>query len=158
MFRIGLSSPDGGGPANSRAGRDGVSPTSRRQISFPVEAFFINIANGDQFGNHVTIAPRASLDDGLLDIVIVKKTGKLRMLLSVIRQVLGGNAVQEIPVGLEGAGPGGFGVGNILYFQTAELVIGNPEGAPLHIDGEPKATAEEFRINVIPKVIRLIRP
>ena len=153
-FRIGLTSPD------------------HRQVSFPVEAFFINIANGDQFGNHVTIAPRASLDDGLLDIVIVKKTGKLRMLLSVIRQVLGGNAVQEIPVGSKeaglqrpgvpgGAGPGGFGgpgVGKILYFQTAELVIGNPEGAPLHIDGEPKATAGEFRINVIPKVIRLIRP
>jgi diacylglycerol kinase (ATP) len=168
-FRIGLSPSDGSG---GDTGGTGVLPAGHT-VFFPVEAFFINIANGDQFGNHVTIAPRASLDDGLLDIVIVKKTGKLRMLLSVIRQVLGGNAVQEIPVSWGvatpgKAGPRGFGGPgsgahrdpggkNILYFQTAELVIGNPEGAPLHIDGEPKETAEEFRIGVLPRVIRLIR-
>jgi diacylglycerol kinase (ATP) len=132
-FRIDLSSPDGS-----------------RSASFPVKAFFISIANGDQFGNHVTIAPRASLQDGLLDVVIVKATGKLFMLLSVIRQVLGGNAVQSLP-----DGPG---KKNILYFQTPALVIGNPEEAPLHIDGEPKQTAGEFRIGVVPKVVRLIQP
>jgi diacylglycerol kinase (ATP) len=132
-FRIDLSSQDGG-----------------RAASFPVEAFFISIANGDQFGNHFTIAPRASLSDGLLDIVIVKKTGRWRMLLSVIRQVLGGNAVQEMPLGP--------GKRKILYFQTSELVIGNPEAAPLHIDGDPKGTSGEFKVAVIPKVIRLIQP
>jgi diacylglycerol kinase (ATP) len=132
-FRIDLGPADGG-----------------RSASFPVKAFFISIANGDQFGNHVTIAPRANLQDGLLDIVIVKKTGKLRMLLSVIRQVLGGNAIQPPP-----DGPG---KKNVLYFQTPALVIGNPEAAPLHIDGEPKETAGEFRIAVVPRVVRLIQP
>jgi diacylglycerol kinase (ATP) len=114
-----------------------------------VEAFFINIANGDQFGNHVTIAPKASLMDGLLDIVIVKKTGRWRMLLSVIRQVLGGTAVQRAPV----AGPGNR---NILYFQTPALVIGNPGEAPLHIDGDPKATAAVLRVEVVREVMRLM--
>ena len=118
--------------------------------SFPLDAFFINIANGDQFGNHVTIAPKASLQDGLLDIVIVKKTGLFRMLLAVIRQVLGGNAVGEIP-----SGPG---KKNILYFQTSGLLIANPELAPLHIDGDPKTTAGDFHIAVAPKVIKLIQP
>ena len=37
------------------------------------EAFFISIANSNQFGNNFTIAPKASLSDGLLDIVIVTK-------------------------------------------------------------------------------------
>jgi len=37
------------------------------------EAFFISIANSNQFGNNVTIAPRASIADGLLDIVVEAK-------------------------------------------------------------------------------------
>ena len=44
------------------------------------EAFFISIANSNQFGNNFTIAPQASLHDGLLDIVVVNKMSKLRML------------------------------------------------------------------------------
>ena len=41
--------------------------------SFRTEAFSICVANSKQFGNNVTIAPQASLGDGLLAIVIVKK-------------------------------------------------------------------------------------
>jgi YegS/Rv2252/BmrU family lipid kinase len=119
-------------------------------VPFSVEALFIDIANGDQFGNNVRIAPRASLSDGLLDIVIVKKAGRLRMLLSAIRQVLGGYSVEEHP-----SGPGRK---NVLYFQTPSLLIGNPGAAPLHIDGDPKATAPQFQIEVVPKVIKLISP
>ena len=41
------------------------------------EAFFISIANSNQFGNNFTIAPKASLTDGLLDIVIVTSQNKM---------------------------------------------------------------------------------
>src|SRR6185295_15557861 len=34
--------------------------------SFKTEAYFISIANSNQFGNNFTIAPKASLSDGLL--------------------------------------------------------------------------------------------
>ena len=118
--------------------------------SFREDAYFISIANGNQFGNNFTIAPRASLHDGLLDIVIAKKTNRLRFLLSVIRQVLGGYRVMRHPKeeGRE----------KILYFQTSTLVIENPGEAPLHIDGDPKASASEFHINVVPNAIQLIQP
>jgi len=118
--------------------------------SFGEEAFFISIANGNQFGNNFTIAPKASLHDGLLDIVIAKKTNRLRFLLSVIRQVMGGYRVQPKP--------GGKGREKILYFQTANLVIENPGEAPLHIDGDPKPSAREFHISIVPDAIRLIQP
>lgn len=118
--------------------------------SFREEAFFISIANGNQFGNHFTIAPRASLQDGLLDIVIAKRTNRLRFLLSVIRQVLGGYRVQSIPDEERKE--------KILYFRTAALTIENPGEAPLHIDGDPKASAREFNISVVPGAIRLIQP
>lgn len=115
-----------------------------------VDAFFISIANGNQFGNNFTIAPRASLHDGMLDIVIAKKTGRLNFLWSVVRQVLGGYPVQPAPAGT--------GKGAILYFQTPSLVIENPAEAPLHIDGDPKTSARTFRIEVVPDAIRLIQP
>ncbi|MHA4812421.1 diacylglycerol/lipid kinase family protein [Flavitalea flava] len=117
---------------------------------FPVEAFFINIANGNQFGNHFTIAPKASLHDGLLDIVVVRKMNKISLFFSILRQVVGGNPVQDIP---DHAGKN-----RILYFQTPELIIENPSEAPFHIDGDPKATAKEFVIRIIPGAFRLIRP
>jgi YegS/Rv2252/BmrU family lipid kinase len=115
-----------------------------------VHAFFISIANGNQFGNNFTIAPKASLHDGLLDIVVARKTNRLDFFLSVIRQVMGGYRVA--------ARPSENGAGKILYFQTPGLVISNPGKAPLHIDGDPKASAEEFRISVVPDAIRLIQP
>lgn len=115
-----------------------------------VKAFFISIANGNQFGNNFTIAPKASLKDGLLDIVIAKRTNRFRFMISVIRQVMGGYRIQR--------SPGEGGTEKIIYFQTPTLVIGNPGGAPLHIDGDPKISAPEFRIAVVPKAIHLIQP
>jgi len=120
------------------------------ELSFHQDAFFISIANGNQFGNNFTIAPRASLEDGLLDIVVARKTNRLRFLLSVVRQVLGGYRIQPQPEEQ--------GKEKILYFQTAALVIENPGEAPLHIDGDPKASAREFHISVVPKAIQLIQP
>lgn len=118
--------------------------------SFREDAYFISIANGNQFGNNFTIAPKASLHDGLLDIVVAKKTNRLRFLLSVIRQVLGGYRVKPRPERK--------GKEKILYFQTSNLVIENPGEAPLHIDGDPKASASEFHISVVPNAIQLIQP
>jgi len=123
---------------------------SGQQRELAVDAFFISIANGNQFGNNFTIAPKASLHDGLLDIVIAKKTGRLNFLWSVIRQVLGGYRVLKAPAG--------GGRGAIIYFQTPSLVIENPSEAPLHIDGDPKTSARTFRIEVVPNAITLIQP
>ena len=47
---------------------------------------------------------------------------------------------------------------NILYFQTKGLTIKNNKHAPFHIDGEPKETAAEFNIEIIPSCFNLIQP
>lgn len=114
------------------------------------EAFFISIANSNQFGNHFTIAPRASLKDGLLDIVIVARQTKLSMLLQTIRQVRGFNRLHTAKIGDSKAA--------VVYFQTAALQIENPASAPLHIDGDPAVTAAAFEINILKDCFRLIYP
>ena len=121
-----------------------------RDSAFSTEAFFISIANSNQFGNHVTIAPQASLSDGLLDIVIVKKMNKFKLPFSVISQVTGNNAIQEVSDYT--------GSKNIIYLQTDQLLIGNPQLAPLHIDGEPVASREVLDIRIISPCFRLLQP
>lgn len=118
--------------------------------SFATDAFFISIANSNQFGNQFTIAPKASLDDGLLDIVVVKKMSKIWMLLSVINQVANGKINEHDDAT--------FHKKDVLYFQTAQLIIHNLNEAPLHVDGDPARTAKKLVVKVIPDAFKLIQP
>jgi diacylglycerol kinase (ATP) len=121
--------------------RDGILKT---------EAYFISIANSNQFGNNVTIAPRASMSDGLLDIVIVRKMNKMLLPFSVLLQVAGSNRLIEGIEYIEKK--------NIIYVQTDQISIKNPSRAPMHIDGEPVDTSVEFNIRIIPNCFKLIQP
>ena len=118
--------------------------------SFSTEAFFISIANSNQFGNQFTIAPQASLNDGLLDIVVVKKMSKLRMLLAVTKQVLAGKINEHDEKT--------FHKKDVLYFQTDQLIIHNLAPAPLHIDGDPAHPAKKLIIKIIPDAFKLMQP
>lgn len=119
-------------------------------FSFYSDAFFISIANSNQFGNHFTIAPEASLDDGLLDIVIVQKMSKAKLPFAILRQIRGNNKMEQLVEDMTKK--------NILYFQTPSLTIRNLKLAPFHIDGEPAITEDEFKVKIIPKCFKLLQP
>ena len=121
-----------------------------QDTKFASNAYFISIANSNQFGNNVRIAPEASLNDGLLDIVIVNKMSKLKVLFSLIRQLRLG---QVVPIADKN-----FHNKDIHYFQSKKLVILNPAEAPFHLDGDPCETSKRFDIEVIPNAIRLLQP
>lgn len=114
------------------------------------DAWFMSIANSNQFGNNFTIAPKASLSDGLLDIVIVSSKTKIGFVLKTLRQLAGWNKLKAASV-IKGKS-------GIIYFQTDKLTISNPSLAPLHIDGDPAETAREFKIEIKKKCFRLIQP
>ncbi|MDP4283091.1 MAG: YegS/Rv2252/BmrU family lipid kinase [Bacteroidota bacterium] len=117
---------------------------------FNVEAFLICIANSNQFGNNFKIAPKASLSDGLLDIIIIKKTSKFQVVLAFVKQILAGKA---IAVNEEATYKK-----NVLYFQTNKIKIKNPDMAPLHIDGDPEEAVAEISIEILPSAYKLIQP
>lgn len=117
-------------------------------FSFPCDAYFISIANSNQFGNNFTIAPEAKLADGLLDVVIVKKAMKPMLVWNVARQVLRGKITS-----IENSAKS-----PVIYFQTTELKIINRENAMMHIDGEPKDAPEILNIRILPKYFKLIQP
>jgi diacylglycerol kinase (ATP) len=117
--------------------------------SISCHAWFISIANSNQFGNNVTIAPRASLSDGLLDIVVVKRMNKFILLCKVFWQIRAGKIKPENSPGFE--------KDSVLYFNAAALTIQNPALAPLHIDGDPAETTGHFTIQVLPAALRLLQ-
>jgi diacylglycerol kinase (ATP) len=114
------------------------------------EAFFISIANSNQFGNNVTIAPHANLRDGLLDIVLATRQNRLSLLMTTMGQLFGLNRPVRSMNGAKDAG--------VLYFQTDALQVRNPGGAPLHIDGDPAETATEFDICILKHAYQLFVP
>ena len=114
------------------------------------DAFFISIANSNQFGNNFTIAPQASLHDGLLDIVVVNKMSKMRMIWTVLKQIRKGQVrLYEDKK---------YHRNDIHYFQTKKLNIKNPQLAPLHIDGDPVETTGAFEIEIIENAFKLLLP
>jgi YegS/Rv2252/BmrU family lipid kinase len=118
--------------------------------SIESEAFFISIANSNQFGNNFTIAPQASLHDGLLDIVVVNKMSKLRMIWTILKQIRNGQVrLYEDKK---------YHRNDIHYFQTKSICIKNPQLAPLHIDGDPAVTSEIFEIEIIENAFKLLVP
>lgn len=119
-----------------------------RQLA--TDAFFISIANSNQFGNNFKIAPKASLTDGMLDIVIMTRQNKLSMLFQAMKQVGGYNRLQQAAVLNEKS--------SVLYFQTAELKIVNAKEAPMHIDGDPVETEKTIKIKLLHHSFRLIGP
>jgi diacylglycerol kinase (ATP) len=118
-------------------------------FSFFTDAYFICIANSNQFGNNVKIAPEASISDGLLDIVIVQKMNKAKLPFAILQQIRGNNKLQTLVNDIAEK--------NILYFQATELSISNLKLAPLHIDGEPKNTEEKLEIKILPGCFKLIQ-
>lgn len=117
-------------------------------LEFSTEAFFISIANSNQFGNNFTIAPKALLADGLLDIVIVKKAAKPVLLYNLVKQIFAGK-LKKVESSLDQP---------IIYFQTTDITIRNNNNAPMHIDGDPAETPVKLKIEIKKKCFRLIQP
>lgn len=115
-----------------------------------IEAYFISIANANQFGNHFTIAPKASLSDGLLDIVIMASPHKLAVLWQTLQQV-GGFTPLKDPSQINPRK-------GVIYFQTEKISIENLSQAPLHIDGDPAETPDTIEVKVRKQVFRLLKP
>jgi diacylglycerol kinase family enzyme len=84
-------------------------------------AVLVTVANSAQFGNGARIAPRALLDDGLLDLVVVEERARWRTVCHIPRLFDG--TVERIP----GC--------SICHIQHATIESVRP--LLFHVDGEP---------------------
>ena len=117
--------------------------------SISLEAYMISVANANQYGNNFTIAPFASLQDGLLDIIIFPKQHKLSLLWQAGKQLLRLNSPSSISLQKVGT--------KLIHCQASTVTIKNKEEALLHIDGDPATMQTEVSIQILPQAFRLIR-
>ena len=116
---------------------DAVSGETIMRISEP--AMLCAFANAPAYGDGMRMAPRAKLDDGLLDICFVRRTGKLRLLRLFPAVFSGGHL--ELP--------------EIRYLHAARLRVESTPPMDLYADGEFVARTPA-EITVKPKALRMI--
>jgi len=101
-------------------------------------ALLIAIANASQYGNNARIAPMASLQDGVLDVVIVSR----RSFRAAARLFAGK---------LRGA-PG------VTMLRARHVEIRRPQSGAAHLDGEPVTLPESLTIDIVPRSLRVLIP
>jgi lipid kinase YegS len=98
------------------------------------------VGNGRQTGGGVQVAPRARIDDGLLDVLIVRQIPAIALLAAA-------RELQELSPDGE----------YISYWQTPWAEVHPEETIPVNLDGEP-VRFSTVRYEAVPGAIRLIVP
>ena len=98
------------------------------------------VGNGRQAGGGIQVAPRACIDDGLLDVLVVRQVSPTALLAAA-------RELQQLPSDGE----------YISYWQTPWLEVHPEEAIPVNLDGEPFSFST-VRFEAVPKAISLIVP
>jgi diacylglycerol kinase (ATP) len=110
-----------------------------REIRRP--GFFVAVGNAHRYGSGMKVAPRAALDDGLLDVCLVGKMSKLKLL----------GCVPTIFFGAH------LGIKQVEYFQTPAVRIDADRPLEVYADGE-YVCHTPLEIKLIPNALRVIVP
>jgi YegS/Rv2252/BmrU family lipid kinase len=143
------------GPENRRRGFLGYAGVTARtlvsyvpkqyrvtasNVTVTVRALLVTIANSAQFGNGARIAPGAQVDDGLLDLVVLQETSRLRTIAQIPR-LFNGTIARIRGCTLE---------------QVTEATIEADEPLTFHVDGEPHLGGPRLHARVHPAALRVI--
>lgn len=108
--------------------------------AFDREAFMLSIANSSQYGNNAHVSPKASVQDGLLDVCIIKHFPLYKFIGLGIR-MFNGTADKSKYVEI---------------IRGKHILIKRKQDGPVHLDGEPQIMGPEIEIKVMPSALRII--
>jgi YegS/Rv2252/BmrU family lipid kinase len=103
--------------------------------------FTVAAANSKAYGGGMHMAPDALLDDGLLEIVIVEKVGKLRFVAN-LPKVFSGKHVRET---------------SVRVFRAREVTIDADRPFTMYADGDPIGELP-LRVSALPGAVRMLVP
>lgn len=106
------------------------------------EALFISFANSNQFGYNTLISPGAQIDDGLIDVCIVKKVPVIE--LPVIAHLLYWKQVDKSKY--------------IEIIRANDIIVRQPKSKLVNLDGEAVRLARSLHIRVNPLSLNIIVP
>ena len=109
-------------------------------VSYTRKAFILSIANSSQYGNNAHISPKASVQDGSLDVCIVKPFPLYRfpeMVLRMFNKTADSSKFVEI-------------------IKGQHITVKRDEAGPMHLDGEPAKMEAKVNITVKPATLNVI--
>lgn len=104
------------------------------------QAFMLSIANSSQYGNNAHISPKASVQDGLLDVCVVKPFPLYKFIIMALRMF---NKTADKSRYVE-------------IMRGKHIIIRRDKTGPVHLDGEPQIMGTEIEINVMPSSLNII--
>jgi diacylglycerol kinase (ATP) len=104
-----------------------------------VHAFNVLIANGRSIGGGTPVAPMASLEDGLLDVVVVREGGALDIARLTMKAYTTGYTEDA----------------QVLHRRVREVRVASEPGMWFNVDGEPH-TDEPLTFRVVPGALRVV--
>ncbi len=104
------------------------------------EAFMLSFANSSQYGNNAHISPNASVQDGLLDVCVIKEFPSWRLFEMGIRML---TKTTE-------------NTGYLEIIRGKHIRVKRAGPGPAHLDGEPHISAAETEIELVPGSLRVI--
>ena len=106
------------------------------------EAFFITCANADQWGNNAFIAPTASLQDGILDVIAAHPFSVVDAPLIAFQ--LFNKQIDRNP--------------NVSVRKCRKVTISRDSEGPAHYDGEPVILGKEIKIELVQGGLKVLIP
>lgn len=105
-------------------------------------AFILTCANASQYGNDAHIAPGASMDDGMINVSILKPLNALEIPQTTL-QLFTNNIDKN---------------GKMTTLITRNLHIKRPHAGVMHVDGEPVSTGNEINVETIHQGLIVLAP
>jgi len=103
-------------------------------------AFMLSIANSSQYGNNAHISPKASVQDGLLDVCLIRKFPLWRFPEMGIRML---TKTSESTSYVE-------------IIRGKQINVTRQTEGPIHLDGEPQVMGTAIHINIVPNSLKVI--
>ena len=126
-----------------------LSPFGYHEVKIKIDGqktqskiLFIAVGNGKIYGGRFNITPEAILDDGLLEVCVVKEMGRFKYL-SIIPKVFKGTHAS---------------IKGVNFYRAKEVTIQSSKTILAQVSGEVIEGQKEFAITLLPKSLKLIVP
>lgn len=110
--------------------------------TFEIDAFVVTCANAPQYGNDAYIAPNAKMDDGQMNIAILKPLSVLnipKIAIQMFSKTIGNNRKK-------------------IEIMTNEATILRKNGGVMHLDGNAIHTGNEINIKIVHRGLNVLIP
>ena len=105
-------------------------------------AFILTCANASQYGNDAHIAPGASMDDGMMNVSILKPLNAIEIPQTTL-QLFTNNIDKN---------------SKMTSLVTRNLLIKRSRAGVMHVDGEPVNTGNEIKVETIHQGLKVLAP